>query len=173
MPTQGESCRDGWPAGNDVNQLAWTLSLLRPYRARVVMISILALLEIGLGALAPWPLKVVVDNVLGGQRLPEPLALLLPSFVSSSTITLLLVIVVAGLLLQIAAEVTAMMHTQIQVDTGQRPSRSAPKPLVHLQAPAPALRRRPQIRLPPRSDAYCVSDLVLGGSFRWRWRQIN
>ena len=45
----------------------WTLSFLRPYRARVAAIVALSLLEIGLAALAPWPLKAVVDNVLGGQ----------------------------------------------------------------------------------------------------------
>ena len=45
----------------------WTLSFLRPYRARVAAIVALSLLEIGLAALAPWPLKAVVDNVLGGH----------------------------------------------------------------------------------------------------------
>ena len=45
----------------------WTLSFLRPYKNRVVAIAALATLEIGLAALAPWPLKTVVDNVLGGR----------------------------------------------------------------------------------------------------------
>ena len=54
--------------------LAWTLSFLRPHRARVAVITALATVEVGFGALAPWPLKTVVDNVLGGQPLPWPLA---------------------------------------------------------------------------------------------------
>ena len=45
--------------------IAWTLSFLRPYRTRVLAISILSVAEIGLTALAPWPLKIVVDSVLG------------------------------------------------------------------------------------------------------------
>jgi ATP-binding cassette subfamily B protein/subfamily B ATP-binding cassette protein MsbA len=135
----------------------------------VVLIAILALLEIGLGALAPWPLKVVVDNVLGGGPLPEPLAAVLPAIVGSNAVTLLLVIVVAGLLLQIASEVVAMTHTQIQVDTGQRlvyDLRS--KLLAHLQALP--LRHHLLAKTADSvyrldSDAYCVSDLVLGGVF--------
>ena len=42
--------------------VAWTLSFLRPYRARVIVISLLVAVEIGLAALAPWPLKAVVDK---------------------------------------------------------------------------------------------------------------
>ena len=36
--------------------LPWTLSFLRPYRGRVWLLAFLSLLEIGLGALQPWPL---------------------------------------------------------------------------------------------------------------------
>ena len=37
-------------------------------------IAVLSIAEIALAALAPWPLKLVVDNVLGDHPLPEPLA---------------------------------------------------------------------------------------------------
>ncbi len=152
-----------------MTQLAWTLSLLRPYRVRVVVIAILAVFEIGLGVLAPWPLKVVVDNVLGGGPLPEPLAAILPSVVGSSAVALLLVIVVSGLLLQIASEVVAMFHTQIQVDTGQRLVYDLRSTLLsHLQA-LPLrhhlLAKTADSVYRLESDAYCVSDLVLGGVF--------
>src|SRR5206468_5074765 len=52
----------------------WTLSFLRPYRRRVALLSVLLLLEIGLGALQPWPLKIVIDYVLGSHPLPPTLA---------------------------------------------------------------------------------------------------
>ena len=77
---------------------AWTLSSLRPYRARVAAIAMLAVLEIGLGALAPWPLKAVVDNVLGGRTLPPLVATVLHPVAGSSVVALLVTIVVAGLL---------------------------------------------------------------------------
>ena len=152
-----------------MKQLSWTLPMLRPYRARVALIAVLALLEIGLSALAPWPLKIVVDNVLGGQPLPAPLAAFLQSLVGSSVVGVLLIVVVAGLLLQIASEVAVMVHTQIQVATGQRlvyDLRS--KLLSHLQM-LPlryhVLAKTGDSVYRLDSDAYCVSDLVLGGVF--------
>ena len=149
--------------------LAWTLSLLRPYRLRVVAISMLAILEIGLSALAPWPLKVVVDNVLGGLALPGPLAAIVAAVVGSSPAALLLAVVLAGLLLQIMSEVVVMIHTQLQVATGQRivyDLRS--KLLAHLQALP--LRHHVLTKTADSvyrldSDAYCVDDLVMGGVF--------
>ena len=152
-----------------MKQLSWTLPMLRPYRGRVIVIAVLAMLEIGLSALAPWPLKVVVDNVLGGRPLPPSLTAVVSSVTGSSTIALLLIVVFAGLLLQIASEVIVMMHTQIQVATGQRlvyDLRS--KLLAHLQM----LPLRYHVHAKTgdavyrlESDAYCVSDIVLGGIF--------
>ena len=148
--------------------LPWTLSLLRPYRGRVAAIATLALLEIALGALAPWPLKLVVDNVLEGLPLPETIAPIAGAFASSPS-GLLMLIVAAGLLLQIASEVVAMFHTQLQVNTGQHIVYDLRSTLIsHLQS----LPLRHHItgrtadsvyRL--EADAYCVDDLVMGGVF--------
>jgi ABC-type multidrug transport system fused ATPase/permease subunit len=144
----------------------WTLSFLRPYRARVVAISVLSIVEIGLAALAPWPLKAVVDNVLGGQPLPGLLATLIDSVVGSSVVSLLVVVVVAGLLLQIISEAVLMIQTQLQVDMGQRivyDLRS--RLLAHLQALP--LRHHVLAKTAGSvyrldADAYCVNDLVMG-----------
>ena len=54
--------------------LRWTLSFLRPYRGRVTLVAVLLLVEIALGALQPWPLKIVIDYVLDGQPIPQPFA---------------------------------------------------------------------------------------------------
>ena len=152
-----------------MNLLAWTLSLLRPYRARVAIISILAILEIGLSALAPWPLKAVVDNVLAGSPLPESLAAVVHALVGSSPVAFLLVVVVAGLLLQIMSEVVVTIHTQLQVDTGQRIVYDLrAKLLAHLQSLP--LRHHVLAKTADSvyrldSDAYCVDALVMGGVF--------
>ncbi|MEO2196224.1 MAG: hypothetical protein ABGY72_09050, partial [bacterium] len=80
----------------------------------------LTLLEIGLAALAPWPLKLVVDTVLGDTPLPASMASRLPASVVASAAALLVLIVLTGLLIQLGAEVTRMLHTQLQVQMGQR-----------------------------------------------------
>ena len=42
----------------------WMLSCLRPHRRQVWLLSILLLLEVGLGAAQPWPFAWVIDHVL-------------------------------------------------------------------------------------------------------------
>ena len=100
--------------------LGWTLSFLRPYRRRVVLLSILLLLEIGLGALQPWPLKIVIDYVLGSHPLPPALAGWMTWLTRGNQIVLLVAVVIAGVLLQIVNQLVSAYGTQVQVDAGQR-----------------------------------------------------
>jgi ATP-binding cassette, subfamily B, bacterial len=125
--------------------------------------------EVGFGALAPWPLKTVVDNVLGGQPLPWPLASLAQATVGTSAVALLLAVVAAGLLLQLMSEVVMMLHTQLQVNTGQRILYDLRGRLLdHLLALG--LRHHVVTRTADsvyrlEADAYCVNDLAIGGIF--------
>jgi subfamily B ATP-binding cassette protein MsbA len=48
--------------------------LLRPYRARLIVVFVAMLVETAMSLAAPWPIKVVIDNVVGDHRLPEALA---------------------------------------------------------------------------------------------------
>ena len=41
--------------------VSWTLSFMRPYRGRMTLVAVLLLLEVALGALQPWLLKIVTD----------------------------------------------------------------------------------------------------------------
>ena len=51
-------------AADEQPLLTWTLSFLQPYRRQVAVLTVLLLSEIGLGALQPWPLKIVIDYIL-------------------------------------------------------------------------------------------------------------
>lgn len=145
---------------------SWTLSFLRPYKARVASMVGLAVVEVALGALAPWPLKTVVDNVLGGQPLPAPLAAVASSLRPS---TLLIAVVVAGLLLSLTSEIVQMIHTQLQVNTGQRILYDLRKRLLdHLLALGMrhhVLTRTADSVYRLEADSYCVNDLAIGGLF--------
>jgi len=102
--------------------LPWTLAYLRPYRAKVALLTVLLVGEIGLGWLQPWPLAIVLD-FLTGKGLPRPIAQAVPSLVTFATahpFSLLVTIVVAGVVLQIVNQFVSAYGTQVQVDTGQR-----------------------------------------------------
>lgn len=44
--------------------------LVRPYRGTLFIILIAMIVETTMSLAAPWPLKVIIDNVAGGHRLP-------------------------------------------------------------------------------------------------------
>ncbi len=44
-------------------------SLIRPYRSRLALILLAMLVETVMGLAAPWPLKVILDNVIGNHQL--------------------------------------------------------------------------------------------------------
>ncbi|MHB1235665.1 MAG: ABC transporter transmembrane domain-containing protein, partial [Microbacteriaceae bacterium] len=48
---------------------------LRPFRGALVITVLLALVDAGLGLAGAWPLKIVIDNALGGQPLSAGLPL--------------------------------------------------------------------------------------------------
>jgi ATP-binding cassette subfamily B protein/subfamily B ATP-binding cassette protein MsbA len=100
--------------------LPWTLGFLRPYRGRVLLLAILLASEIGLGALQPWPLAIVIDYVLGGRLFPAAIAPWIDAATRGNRMTLLILVVVGGVVLQVINQLVSAYGTQVQVDTGQR-----------------------------------------------------
>src|SRR5947207_7877043 len=49
------------------------MRLARPYRKLVLIILLAMLLETLIGLAIPWPLKIIIDNVVGNHPLPVPL----------------------------------------------------------------------------------------------------
>lgn len=53
-------------------QLIW--NLLKPYRGTLILILLAMLLQMAAAVAAPWPLKVILDNVVGEHKLPRGLS---------------------------------------------------------------------------------------------------
>ncbi len=149
--------------------LPWTLSFLRPYRKSVALLAVLLASEIGLGALQPWPLAVVIDYVLGTKAFPGRLAGWVDALTQGNRTTLLVLVVVAGVVLQVVNQLASAWGTQVQVDTGQRMVYDLRRRLFeHLTAlglhhhitssTADAVYR-------VDVDAYAIENLVMSGIF--------
>jgi ATP-binding cassette subfamily B protein len=155
----------------DQSLFFWTLSFLRPYWKQAAVLSALLLSEAGLGALQPWPLKVVIDYVLERPPLPlpEPVAGWLTAIHGGNPISLLTLLVVAGVILQVANQFVSAYGTQVQVDTGQRMVYDLRYRLFqHLQA----LGLHHHIKTSTGDavyrvdvDAYAIENLVMSGLF--------
>ena len=110
------------PAVREPSLLSWMLTYIRPYRRQTAFLSVLLAVQIALGALQPWPLKVIIDNVLNNAAhpFPEPWRGWLQAIAGDNLVVVLVLIVVAGVLLQVVNHFVTAYATQIQVDTGQR-----------------------------------------------------
>ncbi len=54
--------------------ISWAVSLSRPYRKYVLVILLAMLVEAITGLATPWPLKIIIDNVLQHHPLPAALS---------------------------------------------------------------------------------------------------
>jgi ATP-binding cassette, subfamily B, bacterial len=134
----------------------WALGYLRPYRWYVALLLLLSLTEVVLGVLKPWPLKLLVDNVLGER--------------SIGTLTrqeLLIVGCASYFVLHLLNEINAALHTRLQVGIGQRVVADLRQ---HLFAHMQSLSLRFHLRQPTgdtiyhiENDAYCVEGLTMSG----------
>ena len=152
-----------------MSEFSWALSYLKPYRGRSILIVALAMTEIGLAAMAPWPMKAIVDNVFGGHRFPAPLQAFTDGLTGGSPTALLVLVAIAGLALQVVHELVRAAHTQVGVGTAQRIVYALRKQLIaHMQSLP--LRHHKLGRTGDSvyrldADAYSVNDLIIGGVF--------
>src|SRR5436190_5946030 len=151
---------------NDKPLVPWMLSFLRPHRGRVTLLAVLMLTEIVLGVLQPWPFAIAIDYVLGGNALVQSAVDVLTGV---NRLELLIVVVVAGVALQIVNQFASAYGTQVQVDTGQRMVYDLRYRLFqHLQA----LGLHHHITTSTSDavyrvdiDAYSIENLVMSGLF--------
>jgi ATP-binding cassette subfamily B protein/subfamily B ATP-binding cassette protein MsbA len=137
------------------------LRYARPeWRGLLVLVATM-LANVGLDLLRPWPLKLVVDNVLGNAGLPNVLSGL-PGVQGRHG--LLLWVVVATLLIFLLGTITNMAYTYYSLRLGQRMTYNLACDLFgHLQRLSLLFHtRRPVGDLISRvtGDSWCVNTLV-------------
>ncbi len=94
---------------------------LRPWRVWVVLIVIVDLLAVPLALLAPLPLKIAVDNAIGGQPLPAWLLPWIPAGLSSDGLGSMLALAVAlVVLLAMLSQVQSSGAWLLKTWTGER-----------------------------------------------------
>jgi len=63
------SAAEAKPPGRGMTALV--LELIRPYRGWLIVVFVAMLFETAMSISAPWPLKIIIDNVVGEHKLPE------------------------------------------------------------------------------------------------------
>jgi ATP-binding cassette subfamily B protein/subfamily B ATP-binding cassette protein MsbA len=164
------------------------LKLLRRYaaphwRAMTVLVGTM-LVDVGLDLLRPWPLKLLVDNVLGQKRIPRVLTLL-PG--AAGRHGLLVWVVVGTVVIFLVGTIFRTIYTYVSLRAGQEMTYDLAGDLFrHLQRLSLLFHsRRPVGDMLARvtGDSYCVSTLLteaivpamratllLGAMFAVMWR---
>jgi ATP-binding cassette subfamily B protein len=93
------------------------LKYLRPYWKYTALSVLITALSTLVGLLGPWPMKILIDSVLGDQ--PSPLAGWLGSL-ADSRITMLWIVVIAQLLLTFISHGFSVLqnHAMVRLDLG-------------------------------------------------------
>jgi ATP-binding cassette subfamily B protein/subfamily B ATP-binding cassette protein MsbA len=100
-----------------VKSLLRSLRYLRPYRRLAVLVVVLIVLAGLADLLAPWPLKILVDHVLGDHPLPGPLARM--GWANDRSL-LLIVVVAAGLAVALVGNGLTVLNNYAQTTLEQR-----------------------------------------------------
>lgn len=101
-----------------LNYVLRVLHFLRPY-SRLAALSVLLTIFCSLAALLiPWPLKIVVDNVLEQHPLPAGVSHLL-GHLGANRGTLLLAVVIAGLIIALATNVLHVVSNYVNTKIDQ------------------------------------------------------
>ncbi|MBM4363236.1 MAG: hypothetical protein FJ104_11185, partial [Deltaproteobacteria bacterium] len=114
-----EAPRAGHRAYTDREIYRRLLRHARPYWAHIAGVFVLSLLGTPLALLAPLPVKIVVDNVIGDHAVPGYLDVLPGSFVGSDR-NLLIVAVTMLVLIALLGQLVGLASTVLQTIAGER-----------------------------------------------------
>jgi len=92
----------------------------RPYWLHLAGLSLLGLLASPIALLTPLPLKLAVDNVLGGQPLPPPLAAALPRALADSTGSLLVFVAMLVVVVTMLGQLRELAYGFVKTYIGER-----------------------------------------------------
>ncbi len=144
------------------------LSLAQASKHRVAIAWLLILIFAGaaLMALLPWPLKLIIDHVLGDKPLPDILGALQPMFESGNPVPVLLALVIAGLTLHFLTQLIKLIQGWVEVGVGQGLTFGlGEEVLFHLQRQSlvyHASQKSGDLVRRVTTDTRCVQELVLG-----------
>lgn len=148
--------------GVSLRRQARLLRYAKPLWRSMILLGVTMLVDIGLNVARPWPLKLVIDNVLGHHRTPHVLTATLPG--SSTPHGLLVWAAVGTVLVFVLGTASTTFYNYFSLRIGQRMVWDLAADLfAHLQKLSLLFHSRRQVGdLLQRvtGDSYCVSTLV-------------
>jgi ABC-type multidrug transport system fused ATPase/permease subunit len=152
---------DVLPAAGSFRRQLRLLRYARPHWRSLVVVLGSMLANVALELLRPWPLKLVIDNILGDDPIPNALEVL-PGV--DGPRGLLVWVAIGTVLIFLLGTATHMIYTYSSLQLGQRMTFSLAADLFgHLQRMSLLFHRRRRVGdmiARVTGDSYCVSTLV-------------
>jgi ATP-binding cassette subfamily B protein/subfamily B ATP-binding cassette protein MsbA len=149
-------------AAGSLRRQARLMRYAKPHWRAIVLLSATMVVDIALDLLKPWPLKLVIDNVLGHQPIPKLVTSVLPG--ASSLHGLLLWAALGTVAIFLLGTGSSTFYNYFSLKIGQRMTFALASDLfAHLQRLSLIFHsRRPLGDMIARvtGDSYCVSTLV-------------
>jgi subfamily B ATP-binding cassette protein MsbA len=92
---------------------------IRPYKKWVILILAAMLLEALMGIASPWPLKIIIDNVIGSQRLPSWLQWIDTTLIGKSKMALALATALLLVLITVIGAIAGYVNSFYTESVGQ------------------------------------------------------
>jgi ATP-binding cassette subfamily B protein len=149
-------------AAGSLRRQARILRYAKPHSRSLLLLSMTMLVDVALDLAKPWPLKLVIDNVLGHKRTPSAVASILPG--SSTPHGLLAWAAIATILLFLLGTLSTTFYNYFSLRIGQRMVFDLAADLFsHLQRLSLLFHSRRALGDTIQrvtGDSYCVSTLV-------------
>ena len=97
---------------------AWPF--MAPFRLQLACLAVVVLISIPLNLIAPWPMTLAVDSIIGQRPLPDVLQVSLPTSVHSSTGSLLLLVCAAYIAIALCVHLQSLTLWLLSSYTGER-----------------------------------------------------
>jgi subfamily B ATP-binding cassette protein MsbA len=105
--------------------------LVRPYKGWLIVVFAAMLIETAMSIAAPWPLKVILDNVVGKHKLPEYLAWLRDFSIGENTLALAGVAAIGSVIIAIIGAVAGYIDNYYTESVAQYVANDLRQRLYH------------------------------------------
>lgn len=107
------------------------LELLGPYKKWLLLIFVAMLFETLMGLLTPWPLKIIIDNVIGHHSLPAWLNWMTKTALGENDLALAAVAVIGVVLITAAGSIATFINSYFTESVAQNIANDLRKRMYH------------------------------------------
>jgi ATP-binding cassette subfamily B protein len=100
---------------SSLKYLPRVLAYVRPYWALALLTGVMILISAAVALLVPWPLKIIIDSVLGSQPVPW-----LFRWIGGHKYPLLIAVVLAGFFVVFLENLASVLHNYLATKLDQR-----------------------------------------------------